>query len=76
MPYFAYKGRDGSGKLVQGVLEGADSGVVAGLLINTNVTPVEITPSAPPRVGGAGFLRTLSEPKIGHADVLLFTRQL
>lgn len=76
MPFFAYKGRDGNGQLVQGVLEGADSGAVAGLLFNTGVTPIEITPSAPPRAGGAGFIKRFTEPKVGHADVLLFTRQL
>ena len=32
MPHFAYKGRDGRGQLVEGVLEGADSGAVAGQL--------------------------------------------
>ena len=76
MPFFAYKGRDGKGQLVQGVLEGADSGAVAGSLFSTGVTPIEITPSAPPRGDGAGFLKRFTEPKVGHADVLLFSRQM
>jgi len=40
VPYFAYSGRDGSGQPVKGVLEGADSGAVAGLLFNSGVTPI------------------------------------
>ncbi len=76
MPFFAYKGRDSKGQLVQGVLEGADSGAVAGSLFNTGVTPIEITPSASPRGDGVGFLKRLTAPKVGHADVLLFSRQM
>jgi MSHA biogenesis protein MshG len=43
MPFFAYKGRDGRGELLQGVLEGADSGAVADQLFGSGVTPLEIS---------------------------------
>jgi MSHA biogenesis protein MshG len=76
VPYFAYRGRDGNGQPVKGVLEGADSGAVAGLLFNSGVTPIEITPAAAPREAGVGLLDSFKEPKVGHVDVLLFTRQL
>ena len=51
MPFFAYKGRNARGELMQGVLEGADSGAVADQLFGTGVTPIEITrdqQAAPP----------------------------
>jgi MSHA biogenesis protein MshG len=77
MPFYAYKGRDGRGQAVQGVLEGADSGAVAGQLFNVGVTPLEITPSAPPRQGGgADFLAQLTAKKVTHHEVLLFSRQM
>jgi MSHA biogenesis protein MshG len=76
MPYFAYKGRDTGGHMVQGVLEGADSGTVAGQLFNTGVTPVEITPSAGPRVAGPDFLARLTAKRVTNDEVLLFSRQM
>ncbi len=76
MPHFAYKARDGRGQMVQGVLEGADSSAVAGQLFNTGITPLEILPSAAPRQAGPGFLERLTERKIEHTEVLLFSRQM
>src|SRR5688500_605022 len=76
MPYFAYQGRDRRGEKVKGVLEGADSGAVAGQLFTTGVTPLEITPSAAPRPKGPGFLEQLTAKKVTHGEVLLFCRQM
>lgn len=76
MPHFAYKARDSRGQMVQGVLEGADSGAVAGLLFNTGITPLEISLSAAPRQAGPGLLERLTERKIEHTEVLLFSRQM
>lgn len=76
MPFFAYKGRDGRGQLVEGVLEGADSGAVAGQLIASGVSPLEITPTRAPGKPGAGLLSKLTEQKITHTEVLLFCRQM
>lgn len=78
MSAFSYRGRNGAGEIVQGVLEGATSGEVAGVLLNTGVTPIEIK-AAPERAlkqkeGGKAF--TLFGDKIGHVEILLFTRQL
>ncbi|MDD2929208.1 MAG: type II secretion system F family protein, partial [Sideroxydans sp.] len=43
MPVFAYKGRSArGGELVQGTLEGVDSGAIADQLLNTGITPTEI----------------------------------
>ena len=76
MPFFTYKGRDGRGQLVQGVLEGADSGTVAGQLFSNGVTPLEISPSAEPKPAEPGLLERLQRSGITHTEVLLFSRQM
>ena len=76
MPRFAYKGRDHSGQLVQGVLEGADTGAVAGTLFSTGVTPLEITPSTAAREAQDAVLQNFGKQRIGHEDVFLFSRQM
>ena len=47
MPVFSYKGRSARGDLVQGSLEGADSGAIADQLLNTGITPTEIKHDLP-----------------------------
>ena len=78
MPFFAYKGRNARGELMQGVLEAADSGAVADQLFGTGVTPVEILPTR--RTAGGGDMketwRRLKEKKVTSMDVQLFSRQM
>jgi MSHA biogenesis protein MshG len=77
MSYFAYKGRDADGQLVQGVLEAADPGGVAGQLLDSGVTPVESGAASRPREGTpAGFLQRLLQRPVQHEDLLLFSRQM
>jgi MSHA biogenesis protein MshG len=77
MPLFAYKGRNARGELMQGVLEGADSGGIADQLINTGITPIEIAPTTKPDARGQQSLwARLREEKVGSLDVQLFSRQL
>ncbi len=82
MPFFAYKGRNARGELMQGVLEGLDAGAVADQLFGTGVTPVEILPSkrGPAGAGAGGNLeeiwRRLREKKVSSMDVQLFSRQM
>lgn len=77
MPFFAYKGRNARGELLQGVLESADSGAVADQLFSTGVTPIEIVPTKKPAaVGEEGVWARLTEQKIRSIDVQLFSRQL
>jgi MSHA biogenesis protein MshG len=80
MGVFAYKGRNGRGDLVEGTLEGDDSGTIANQLMNTGITPVEITQSrglldsAP---GKPGWLkRRLTEQPVSPMDLMLFSRQM
>jgi MSHA biogenesis protein MshG len=78
MPYFAYKGRDRRGALVEGVIEGADSGTVAGVLSGNDIVPVEIDQTAAPRADAApaGAHRSLLRPRVKAIDLLLFSRQM
>lgn len=76
MPFFSYKGRDGRGASVQGVLEGADSGAVAGQLFGLGIVPLEIKPSAAPRSESSEFSLSFGKQKVTHVEVLLFSRQM
>ena len=74
MAYFAYKGRDAGGKLIEGVLEGASAGGVADLLLGRGVTPVSIEETRSKAAGGSAF--SPFKPRVEHVDILLFSRQL
>lgn len=77
MPNFLYKGRNIRGELVQGRLEGPDSGVIAEQLFNTGITPVEITTTtAASPAKSPEWLTRLTEPKVGLVDMMLFSRQM
>ncbi len=80
MPYFAYKARNASGELLQGILEGTDSGAIADQLFGSGATPIEINPSrkGPAAKGGAseGLWARLTEKKVTSMDVQLFSRQI
>ena len=76
MPHYAYTGRDERGHMVEGELEGANSGVVAAELVNQGVTPIEITAAVTPGEAGPGLLERLTEKKVAPTDVLLFSRQM
>jgi len=85
LPFFAYKGRNARGELMQGVLEAADSGAVADQLFGTGVTPVEIVATTRKVTSGSlssngGVAQTwwerLREKPVRSMDVQLFSRQM
>ena len=78
MPYFAYKGRNARGEMMQGVLEGADSSAVANQLFTTGITPVEILEAKKPLVAANkdGVVAAFMERKVTSMDVQMFSRQL
>jgi MSHA biogenesis protein MshG len=79
MASFAYRGRNGAGEIVQGVLEGATAGAIADQLSGSGVVPMEIkaTTAAADKAGsGAAFEINLFKQKVEHMDVLLFSRQI
>ncbi|WP_374360372.1 type II secretion system F family protein [Pseudoduganella danionis] len=79
MPYFSYKARNARGELLQGVMEGADSGAVANQLSSAGAIPVQITLT---RGGAAEADRTSLSIKrwfgrsVKPMDVQLFSRQI
>ena len=75
MPFFAYKGRDSKGVLVQGVLEGADTNALANQLLNLNITPIDIQSRSNPTRSKSTSIN-LFEEKIETIDVMLFSRQM
>ena len=80
MPFFAYRGRNARGELMQGVLEGADSGSVADQLFGTGVTPLEITLTtrAVTKTGADAdtLWQRITAKRVTSLDVQLFSRQI
>jgi MSHA biogenesis protein MshG len=77
VPFFAYKGRNARGELMQGVLEAVDSGAVADQLFNTGVTPIEIVVTKKAAAdNGETWWAKLLEKKVTSMDVQLFSRQM
>lgn len=79
MPVFSYKGRSGRGEMVQGSLEGVDSGAIADQLLNTGITPTEIKISrtARTKAEGPSLWQRLSQDKsVDPIELMLFSRQM
>ena len=79
MTVFAYRGRNASGDLEQGTLEGEDSVAIANQLTKKGITPTEIKPSGKVSVAaasGASLWQTLNEKKIDVVELMLFSRQM
>lgn len=77
MAYFSYSGRNATGELVHGVLEGADSGAVASQLFGSGITPVEIGTARTPSDNGIGsLLARLTKRSVEPTELLLFSRQM
>lgn len=76
MPSFAYKGRSRRGALVEGVIDANSADSVAAQLINTGITPIDITT----RSDGAVAMDVLQTLRTSRApvleDLILFTRQM
>ncbi len=79
MAVFAYKGRGAKGDLVQGTLEGSDTGAIADQLFRIGITPTEIKSSGgldAATVKGASLWGYLNAKKIEPLDLMLFSRQM
>ncbi len=79
MPRFQYSGRDGSGGLVQGVLDAADSSAVATQLLALGTTPVAIAPARDGATDGkdvGSFVARLGRPRVETPELMLFSRQM
>jgi MSHA biogenesis protein MshG len=81
VPVFAYKGRSNRGDLVQGTLEGVDSGGIADQLISTGITPIEIKPTTQAARSGSEpevslWQRLTTQSKVDVLELMLFSRQM
>ena len=77
MAFFRYRGRNIRGELVQGRLEGNDSGAVAQQLVSAGITPVEIDRSSDAaELTAPDWLKHITRPKVGLLDLMLFSRQM
>jgi len=80
MAIFAYKGRNKRGDLVEGTLDGNDSGAIADQLMNTGITPTDINPFLGLTSGEKRtpywFKRLFTEKPVTPMDLLLFSRQM
>jgi MSHA biogenesis protein MshG len=77
MAYFSYRGRNAAGELVQGVLEGADSGAIATQLFGSGITPVEIGTARKPTEDSVGSLwARFTKRRVEPTELLLFSRQM
>ncbi|MFA6013726.1 MAG: type II secretion system F family protein [Gallionellaceae bacterium] len=85
MPIYAYRGRSQSGELVQGTLEGIDTGAVVDQLFGNGITPTEIKLSNKLRSEeksdkSAGqksdWWKKLNEKPVTPMDLMLFSRQM
>lgn len=72
MPAYAYKGLNSAGGTVEGVLEAGSASLAADSLFSSGITPVAIEE----KVERKSLDIQLFAPRIGHIDILLFTRQL
>jgi MSHA biogenesis protein MshG len=76
MPEFAYRGRDATGELVTGVLEGASSSAVADQLFSTGITPVHIDPAGRVVAAATEIKMSFRRNSVSSTDLLLFCRQM
>jgi MSHA biogenesis protein MshG len=78
MSNFSFKGRNGRGELVEGVVDAASPDAVAAQLMAGGVVPVSIEPaSEAAQVAGAdNWLAALLAKPITQEDALVLTRQL
>lgn len=78
MSNFAFKGRNGRGELVEGIVDAASSDAVASQLMAGGVVPVSIEPTtaAVSVAGGSNWLEALLAKPVSQEDALVLTRQL
>ncbi|MBI5922450.1 MAG: type II secretion system F family protein [Betaproteobacteria bacterium] len=83
MPNFSYRGRDASGQMTQGILEGLTSAAVADALMSRGIIPLSINPASEgAKTDGSGSkladlskLAIFKQP-VQHIDVLMFSKQI
>ena len=76
MPAFAYKGRSSRGDLISGVVEANSIDAVASQLLNSSITPIDISE----KLAGTNDLAELWEKLVSRSpnitELILFSRQM
>ncbi len=76
MPSFDFKGRGNNGQLVSGEIDGANSSIVAGLLMDRGITPISIIEKQQQTDYVALIEEKLNLQKVSIEELLMFTRQM
>ncbi len=76
MTTYRYKARSRQGEVIIGELDAPSADAVAGQLLNSNITPIEITEAVPRKDFLAGFKIQLSPAVPDFEEVILFCRQM
>jgi MSHA biogenesis protein MshG len=76
MAAFRFRGRDRSGRLVNGELQADNPSAAAAQLIHSGVTPVRIEAAAGEAMRAPVLRLQLFTPKPGLADLMMFARQM
>jgi len=76
MAAFKFRGRDRSGRLVNGELQAENASAAATQLINSGVTPVRIDPTQAEGQAAPALQMQLFTPRPGLEDLMLFARQM
>jgi len=74
MASFRYKGRNGRGEAVAGLMEGASADAVASHLFNLGITPIDI--HGAPAPSRPAWLQELGRSRVDLTDLVLFCRQM
>lgn len=75
MANYKYRGRDNGGQPVQGVIEAASESSAADSLLRRGITPLAIHKEAV-EVKSTAASSGLFQQRIGHVDLIIFTRQM
>lgn len=76
MATYRYKARSQRGDTVTGSVEAASADAVAGQLLNSGITPIEIKESVPQKEFLADFKKQLNSSKPDADELILFCRQM
>jgi len=76
MTAFAYKGRNGEGGLVDGVIDASDIDAAADTLLGSRITPIELKPAEDDVLGGRSLKQILIPETITPIELITFSRQM
>ena len=76
MTAFTYKGRNGEGGLVDGVIDASDIDAAADTLLGSRITPIELKPAEDDVLGGRSLKQILIPETITPIELITFSRQM